>query len=162
MASSGMLQRVALVRTDDSEERSASFIIVTRIGELGTTLAITSNRRTLRSNTKCLLLVRLTLFLVHRLLSLWWWRRQVPPKRRFLQEPQGATSQTTVFFMIHALISPDFYSILNFIYLWNVQTYSYSPSVGLKSIRNIEKQKLSQLRGTKKICVETKIVNSFL
>jgi hypothetical protein len=37
MASSGMLHRVALVRTDVSEELSASFIIVMRIGELGTT-----------------------------------------------------------------------------------------------------------------------------
>jgi hypothetical protein len=33
------------------EELSASFIRVTRIGELGTTLAVTSNRRTLRRNT---------------------------------------------------------------------------------------------------------------
>jgi hypothetical protein len=33
-----MLLRVALVRTDVSEELSASFIRVTRIGELGTTL----------------------------------------------------------------------------------------------------------------------------
>jgi hypothetical protein len=32
-----MLRRVALVRTDVSEELSASFIRVTRIGELGTT-----------------------------------------------------------------------------------------------------------------------------
>jgi hypothetical protein len=40
-----MLRRVALVRTDVSEERSASFIRVTRIGELGTTPALTSNRR---------------------------------------------------------------------------------------------------------------------
>jgi hypothetical protein len=38
---------VALVRTDVSEELSASFIRVTRIGELGTTLAVNSNRRTL-------------------------------------------------------------------------------------------------------------------
>jgi hypothetical protein len=35
MASSGMLRRVALVRTDVSEELSASIIRVTRIGELG-------------------------------------------------------------------------------------------------------------------------------
>jgi hypothetical protein len=37
MPSSGMLRRVALVRTDVSEELSASIIRVTRIGELGTT-----------------------------------------------------------------------------------------------------------------------------
>jgi hypothetical protein len=42
MASSGMFRRVGLLRTDVSEERSASFIRVTRIGEMGT-LAITSN-----------------------------------------------------------------------------------------------------------------------
>jgi hypothetical protein len=35
-----MLRRVALVRTDVSEELSASFIRVTRIGELGATLAV--------------------------------------------------------------------------------------------------------------------------
>jgi hypothetical protein len=35
MVSSGMLRRVALVRSDVSEEPSASFIRVTRIGELG-------------------------------------------------------------------------------------------------------------------------------
>jgi hypothetical protein len=43
-----MLRRVALVRTDVSEEPGASFIRVTRIGELGTTQAATGNRRTLR------------------------------------------------------------------------------------------------------------------
>jgi hypothetical protein len=65
-----MLRRVAVVRTDVSEEPSASSIRVTRIGELGTTLAVTSNRLTLH----------------------------VPPKRRFLQEPHGVTSQKTPFF----------------------------------------------------------------
>jgi hypothetical protein len=54
MSSSGMLRRMALVRTDVSEELSASFIRVTRISDLGTTLAVT---------------IRLTLFLVHRFLS---------------------------------------------------------------------------------------------
>jgi hypothetical protein len=43
------VSRVALVRTKVSEELNTSFIRVTRIGELGTTLA--SNRRTLRRNT---------------------------------------------------------------------------------------------------------------
>jgi hypothetical protein len=47
MACSGMLCRVALVRTDVSEELSASIIRVTRIGELRTSLAITSNQCTL-------------------------------------------------------------------------------------------------------------------
>jgi hypothetical protein len=47
MASSGILRRVARVRTDVSEELSTSFIMATRIGKLGTTLAVTSNRRTL-------------------------------------------------------------------------------------------------------------------
>jgi hypothetical protein len=39
MASAGMLRSVALVKTDVSEELSASFIRVTRINELGTTVA---------------------------------------------------------------------------------------------------------------------------
>jgi hypothetical protein len=43
MASSGMLRRVALVRTDVSEELRASFIRVTIIGEIRTNLAVTSN-----------------------------------------------------------------------------------------------------------------------
>jgi hypothetical protein len=51
MSSSWMLSRVDLVRTDDSEERITSIISVIRIGELGTTLAVTSNRSTLRRNT---------------------------------------------------------------------------------------------------------------
>jgi hypothetical protein len=54
MATYGMLHHVALVRTDVSEDLSASFIRVTRIGEVGTTLAVTSNRRTLRRKKKVL------------------------------------------------------------------------------------------------------------
>jgi hypothetical protein len=42
MMSSGILRRVALVRTDVSEELCTFFIRVTRIGELGTMLAVTS------------------------------------------------------------------------------------------------------------------------
>jgi hypothetical protein len=48
MPSSALLRRVALVRTDVSEERSASIISVIRISELGTTLAVNKNRHTLR------------------------------------------------------------------------------------------------------------------
>jgi hypothetical protein len=46
-----MLRRVVIVRTDDLEELSASFIKVTRIGELGETLDVTMNRRRLQRNT---------------------------------------------------------------------------------------------------------------
>jgi hypothetical protein len=51
MGSFGMLRRVALVRTDVSEEISASIIRVTKIGELGTTSTVTSNRNTLLTHT---------------------------------------------------------------------------------------------------------------
>jgi hypothetical protein len=75
-----MLGRVALVRADVSEERSAFIIRMTGIGEVGTTLAVTSNRFTLHRNNL--------------------WRRYIPPKRRFLEEPHGVTSQKTVFFIL--------------------------------------------------------------
>jgi DNA-binding TFAR19-related protein (PDSD5 family) len=52
MPYSRILRRVALVRTDVSEELRASLITVATIGELGTMLAVTSNRRTLQRNTK--------------------------------------------------------------------------------------------------------------
>jgi hypothetical protein len=51
MPSSMILRRVALVITEVSEELSSSITRVTRIAELGTTLAVTSDRRTLRRNT---------------------------------------------------------------------------------------------------------------
>jgi hypothetical protein len=57
---------MALVRTDVSEELSASFIRVTRIGELGTMLAITSNQCMLRSVHQLLVMA---MFLVHQFLS---------------------------------------------------------------------------------------------
>jgi hypothetical protein len=54
-----MLRHVALVRTEVSEEPSASINRVTRIGELGTTLAVIINRCTLR---------RITMFSARRLI----------------------------------------------------------------------------------------------
>jgi hypothetical protein len=51
MLSSGMFRFVALVRPKVSEERSASIIMVTRIGEPRTMLAVTSNRRGLQRNS---------------------------------------------------------------------------------------------------------------
>jgi hypothetical protein len=53
MSSSEMLRCVVLVRTDVSEELSASIIRVTTNGELGTTLTVTSNRSRLRININC-------------------------------------------------------------------------------------------------------------
>jgi hypothetical protein len=46
-----VLRRVALVRTDVSEEHIASISRVTRISELEATLAVTRKRRTLRRAT---------------------------------------------------------------------------------------------------------------
>jgi hypothetical protein len=58
-------------RNDVSEEHIASIIRVRKMDELGTTLAVTNNRSTLR---------------------------YVPPKRWFLQEPHGDISQKKAFF----------------------------------------------------------------
>jgi hypothetical protein len=57
MQSSGMLRHVILVRTDVSEERSASIIRVTRIGELGIT-AVINNQRKLRNIVLLFLFLR--------------------------------------------------------------------------------------------------------
>jgi hypothetical protein len=46
-----MLRRVKLKRADVLEERSDYIIRVARISELGTTLAVSSNRSTLQRNT---------------------------------------------------------------------------------------------------------------
>jgi hypothetical protein len=86
-----MLRRVALVRTDVSEELSASFIRMTRIGELGTTLEIL----VLCISSQCASVANV-----------------VPnstgschpddggSKRRLLKEPHGVTSQKTAFFKL--------------------------------------------------------------
>jgi hypothetical protein len=51
MSPFGMLSHVALVRTNASEEHITSIIRLTKIGKLGTALAITSNQNTLQRNT---------------------------------------------------------------------------------------------------------------
>jgi hypothetical protein len=61
--------------------RRSSIIRVTRIGQQGTTLAVTNNRS--------------TLFLARWFLSPWWRREYILPKRRFLEDPHGVTSQKT-------------------------------------------------------------------
>jgi hypothetical protein len=62
MTPSGKVGLVALVRTNVSEERITSIVRVTTVVKLAT-LAVTSNRGTLRRST----------------LSPWWWRWYVPP-----------------------------------------------------------------------------------
>jgi hypothetical protein len=68
MASSVMLRLVTLVRTDVLGELSVSIIKLTRIGDLGTTLAVTSNRSTLMMEalifSETLVLTRATLHII--------------------------------------------------------------------------------------------------
>jgi hypothetical protein len=68
MSFSGMSRRVPPVKTEVSEERNVSMIKVTRIDELRTTLAVTSNRSTFLHNV-LRLLVTANLFLARRFLS---------------------------------------------------------------------------------------------
>jgi hypothetical protein len=83
-----MLRRLALVRTDISGELSASFIRVTIIDELGTTLALTSYRRTLR------LLINGSVIPSSPIIVTLM-KEALRSSDRFLQEPHGVTSQKT-------------------------------------------------------------------
>jgi demethoxyubiquinone hydroxylase (CLK1/Coq7/Cat5 family) len=65
MTFSGMLCHVALVRTDVSEEHSATIIRVTRIGELGAMLAVTSNRCMLQKKYSSPIFVTLMMEALH-------------------------------------------------------------------------------------------------
>jgi hypothetical protein len=78
-----MVRRVALVRTDVSEELSASVIRVTRIGEIGK-LAVTSNRRTVVPSSPILVTL-----MMEALSS---------PETSALTRANGVTSQKTPFF----------------------------------------------------------------
>jgi hypothetical protein len=92
MASSGLLRRVVLARTDIKKELSASIIRVTRIGELGKTLAVTSSRRQLLVTANVVpsspILVTL---MVEALISF---------EMSFLREPHSVTSQKAPFFVL--------------------------------------------------------------
>jgi hypothetical protein len=83
---------VALVRTDVSEEPGASFIRVTKIGELGTTQAATSNVR-------CEEIV----FLVPSSQIFVTLMKEAPgsSETSVLKEPHGVTTQKTPFFIIY-------------------------------------------------------------
>jgi hypothetical protein len=90
-----VLRRVALVGTDVSEERIASIIRVTRIGELRT-LVLTSNRSTLHIvflRRVRLLLVTSNVVLRSPIFVTLIMELMLPPKRRFLHEPHGVTSK---------------------------------------------------------------------
>jgi hypothetical protein len=107
--SSGMWRIVALVRTNVSGEHFTFIIRVTRIGELGTMLAVTNNRKKLGGNFFAAFFgyyLLLTLFLTRRLFSPWWWRQHIPPKRRFLHAPHSVTSQKTALFLPWCLALP--------------------------------------------------------
>jgi hypothetical protein len=99
MASSGVLGHEAIVRTDVSEELSASFISVTRIGKLGTTLAVISNRRTLRRNTSVRRLL-VTAKVVPSSPILVTLMKEALSSSETSEEPYGVTSQKTSF-LIH-------------------------------------------------------------
>jgi hypothetical protein len=75
-----MLRRVALVRTDVSEELGASFIMVTRFGELGTMLVRAS---VVPSSPILVTLMKEAL---------------ISSKTSVLTEPHGVISQKTPFF----------------------------------------------------------------
>jgi hypothetical protein len=95
MVSTGMIRRVALVRTEVSEEISASVIRGTRVVEIWTTIAVTSNRRTLLVSVSFVPSAQILVTLMKEVLSF--------PKLRFLQEPHGVTSQKTPFFIVTAV-----------------------------------------------------------
>jgi hypothetical protein len=104
MVSSGMLRRVALVRTDVSEKPSASSIRVTRIGELGTKLAAT------RTDERCVFLRSVRRLLVaacvipsSSILVTLMKEALGCSETSVLQEPHGVTSQKTQFFIVTAV-----------------------------------------------------------
>jgi hypothetical protein len=98
--SSGMARRLALLRIDVSKECIIFIIRVKRIGEVGATLAVTSNRSTVFIRKALQLLVIANVVHTSLILFNTMMEEKVPPKRRFLQEPHGVPSQKTPFFIV--------------------------------------------------------------
>jgi hypothetical protein len=99
MLSFGMLHRVALVRTDVSEELNVSIIRVTKIAEPGKTLAVTSNQRRLRRNISVRqLLVTANVVPSSPILVTLMMEALSSSETSALTEPHGVTSQKTTFF----------------------------------------------------------------
>jgi hypothetical protein len=107
---------VALVRTDISEELSASIIRVTKIGELEA-LAVTSNRRTLRRNTE-------------------WLCCRDDEGGKFLRNVgsykshTAYTSQKTPFFIVTAVITSNLAHILSIVSCFSHKSTAVCLSVG--------------------------------
>jgi hypothetical protein len=95
MVSSAMLRRVALVRTNVSEELSVSFIRVTRIRKLGTTLAVATDAR---FRSMRLLLVTASVVPSSPILVTLMKEALSSSVTSVLQEPHGVISQKTTFF----------------------------------------------------------------
>jgi hypothetical protein len=98
--SSRMLRRVALVRTEVPEERDAFIIRVTIIGELGTTLAVTSNQRKLRRNIYTRFLVMANVVSSSPILVTLMMEALSSSERLFLQEPHCSITHKTAFFIV--------------------------------------------------------------
>jgi hypothetical protein len=100
-----------LVRTEVSEEHRASIIRVIRIGEQGTPLAVTSNRRTLRRNAMYIVFLRsvrrlLVTAIVPNSPILVTLMKEAPSSSEtpvLTQEPHSVTSQKTPFFIVTAV-----------------------------------------------------------
>jgi hypothetical protein len=88
-----MIRSVALVRTDVSEGRIASFIRVTRIRELETTLAV----EVMYLRSVLLLIVTAKIVPISPNFVNLMMEALIPPKRQFLQEPHAVTTKKTEF-----------------------------------------------------------------